>query len=113
MDELQKLSRSFNTMTDLCSDCAWSSRRRSGCRTNSRLRRRCRRTLSRTRISLERLQLHGVCRPARTVSGDYDDFSSFKAHDGERRGAAGWGGLGDISGKGISAALFMATLIRR
>ena len=51
----------------------------------------------------EYLELYGVCRPARSVSGDYYDFLQF---DDERSGIA----VGDISGKGISAALLMATI---
>lgn len=50
-----------------------------------------------------RLELHGVCRPARIVSGDYYDFLPFGP---DRFGIA----VGDISGKGISAALLMATI---
>jgi phosphoserine phosphatase RsbU/P len=49
------------------------------------------------------LRLYGLCKPARVVSGDYYDFVSL----GEGRAAVV---LGDISGKGISAALLMATL---
>lgn len=49
------------------------------------------------------LELHGVCRPARIVSGDYYDFLSYGS---EQVGIA----VGDISGKGISAALLMATI---
>ncbi len=49
------------------------------------------------------LELHGICRPARIVSGDYYDFLSYGS---EQVGIA----LGDISGKGISAALLMATI---
>jgi sigma-B regulation protein RsbU (phosphoserine phosphatase) len=60
------------------------------------------------------LDLHGVCRPARSVSGDYYDFLVFheQAHDGMvGRKETGVGiAIGDISGKGISAALLMATL---
>jgi len=52
---------------------------------------------------LRALEVHGVCRPARTVSGDYFDFLP---RGPERLGIA----IGDISGKGISAALLMATL---
>jgi sigma-B regulation protein RsbU (phosphoserine phosphatase) len=64
---------------------------------------------------LANLQLHGVCRPARSVSGDYYDFILFhKEADKDGRGKrieTGVGiALGDISGKGISAALLMATL---
>src|SRR5215472_12404630 len=49
------------------------------------------------------LRLYGLCKPARTVSGDYYDF--LRLGDG-RVGLV----VGDISGKGISAALLMATL---
>jgi phosphoserine phosphatase RsbU/P len=60
------------------------------------------------------LDLHGVCRPARSVSGDYYDFLVFheESHNGAvSRKETGVGiAIGDISGKGISAALLMATL---
>jgi sigma-B regulation protein RsbU (phosphoserine phosphatase) len=52
---------------------------------------------------LPTLEVHGVCKPARTVSGDYYDFIPFGAG---KLGLA----VGDISGKGISAALMMATV---
>jgi sigma-B regulation protein RsbU (phosphoserine phosphatase) len=52
---------------------------------------------------LESLEVHGFCKPARTVSGDYYDFLPATAN---RLGLA----VGDISGKGISAALLMATI---
>lgn len=49
------------------------------------------------------LELYGVCRPARIVSGDYYDFLPYGL---DQVGIA----VGDISGKGISAALLMATI---
>jgi phosphoserine phosphatase RsbU/P len=52
---------------------------------------------------LPTLELYGFCRPARTVSGDYYDFLNL---DSGRLLLA----VGDISGKGISAALLMATI---
>ena len=52
---------------------------------------------------LESLEVHGFCKPARTVSGDYYDFLPATAN---RLGLA----VGDVSGKGISAALLMATI---
>lgn len=52
---------------------------------------------------MESIEVHGVCRPARVVSGDYYDFLPL-GHD--KIAIA----VGDISGKGISAALLMATI---
>jgi sigma-B regulation protein RsbU (phosphoserine phosphatase) len=52
---------------------------------------------------LETLEVHGFCRPARTVSGDYYDFLALNS---DRLMLA----VGDVSGKGISAALLMATI---
>jgi len=52
---------------------------------------------------LASLEVYGVCRPARSVSGDYYDFIPLGA---DRLVLA----VGDISGKGISAALLMATV---
>jgi sigma-B regulation protein RsbU (phosphoserine phosphatase) len=49
------------------------------------------------------VDLEGYCRPAHAVGGDYYDF--FVLSDGRLALA-----LGDISGKGISAALLMASL---
>lgn len=57
------------------------------------------------------LQLHGISRPARTVSGDYYDFLLFHDDPHQPKKVTGMGlALGDISGKGISAALLMSTL---
>jgi sigma-B regulation protein RsbU (phosphoserine phosphatase) len=52
---------------------------------------------------LDTLEVHGFCRPARTVSGDYYDFLGLSS---DKLMLA----VGDISGKGISAALMMATI---
>ena len=49
------------------------------------------------------LRLHAACHAARTVSGDYYDFLRLE----QNRVALA---VGDISGKGISAALMMATI---
>jgi sigma-B regulation protein RsbU (phosphoserine phosphatase) len=53
--------------------------------------------------SVPGLELAGACRPALAVGGDYYDFVPL---EGGRLGIA----IGDISGKGIPAALLMATL---
>src|SRR5260370_20771866 len=47
------------------------------------------------------LELTGVCSPARMVSGDYYDFMALP-----NEGLAF--AIGDVAGKGISAAVFMA-----
>lgn len=52
---------------------------------------------------LATLDYAGICQPARGVGGDYYDFLPITT---ERLGFA----LGDISGKGIAAALLMASL---
>lgn len=49
------------------------------------------------------LELYGICRPARGVSGDYYDFLPVGK---EKVGMV----LGDVSGKGVSAALIMAAI---
>jgi len=49
------------------------------------------------------LALYGICKAARTVSGDYYDFLKL----GEKKVGLV---LGDVSGKGISAALLMAAI---
>jgi phosphoserine phosphatase RsbU/P len=54
-------------------------------------------------FDVQSLELYGFCAPARTVSGDYYDFIPL----GPDRLALA---VGDISGKGISAALLMATI---
>jgi len=54
-------------------------------------------------FDIRSLELYGFCEPARTVSGDYYDFIPL----GPDRMALA---VGDISGKGISAALLMASI---
>jgi sigma-B regulation protein RsbU (phosphoserine phosphatase) len=52
---------------------------------------------------LTTLDLTGVCRPARMVSGDYYDFFCLQ----DKKVALA---IGDVAGKGISAALLMAAI---
>lgn len=61
------------------------------------------RLLPQTSPPVEGLEYSGTCRPARGVGGDYYDF--LQLPDG------GFGvAIGDVSGKGIPAALLMASL---
>jgi len=52
---------------------------------------------------IEGIDCFGFCRPARGVGGDYFDFIEL---NGGRIGVA----IGDVSGKGVAAALLMASL---
>jgi phosphoserine phosphatase RsbU/P len=103
-DQLGALARSFNTMAASLERLLAEQREKERMQNELAIAQEVQANLfPRGRIALPMLELHGVCLPARTVSGDYYDFLLF--------GETGLGiALGDISGKGISAALLMATL---
>jgi phosphoserine phosphatase RsbU/P len=103
-DQLGALSRSFNNMASSLARLLAEQREKERLQNELSIAQEVQANLfPRGRIALPMLELHGVCLPARTVSGDYYDFLLF--------GKTGLGmALGDISGKGISAALLMATL---
>lgn len=103
-DQLGALSRSFNSMAASLARLLQEQREKERLQNELAIAQEVQANLfPHGKISLTMLELHGVCLPARTVSGDYYDFLLF--------GETGLGiALGDISGKGISAALLMATL---
>ena len=103
-DQLAALSRSFNSMAESLERLLEEQREKERLQNELEIAQEVQANLfPLANISLPMLELHGACYPARTVSGDYYDFLLF--------GNAGLGlALGDISGKGISAALLMATL---
>jgi sigma-B regulation protein RsbU (phosphoserine phosphatase) len=103
-DQLAALSRSFNNMTSSLARLLDEQREKQRMQGELAIAQEVQANLyPRSTISLPMLDLHGACYPARTVSGDYYDFLL--------SGPAGLGlAIGDISGKGISAALLMATL---
>lgn len=103
-DQLAALSAAFNRMTASLQKLLIEQREKERLQSELAIAQEVQANLfPRGKISLPMLELHGACYPARTVSGDYYDFLVF--------GSAGLGlALGDISGKGISAALLMATL---
>ncbi|HWW97374.1 MAG TPA: SpoIIE family protein phosphatase [Edaphobacter sp.] len=114
-DQLAELSRSFNTMTGSLQRLLVEQKEKERLQSEISIAQEVQANLFPLRAQgLERLELHGVCRPARSVSGDYYDFLVFheSAHNGSSsRKETGVGiAIGDISGKGISAALLMATL---
>lgn len=103
-DQLAALARSFNGMTASLSRLLEEQREKERMQNELSIAQEVQANLfPQSSINLPMLDLHGACYPARTVSGDYYDFLVF--------GDSGLGiALGDISGKGISAALLMATL---
>jgi phosphoserine phosphatase RsbU/P len=114
-DQLAELSRSFNRMTGSLQRLLVEQKEKERLQNELSIAQEVQANLFPHRVhDLRTLELHGVCRPARSVSGDYYDFLVFhkEAHDGqasrEETGVAI--AIGDISGKGISAALLMATL---
>jgi sigma-B regulation protein RsbU (phosphoserine phosphatase) len=114
-DQLAELSRSFNTMTGSLQKLLVEQKEKERLQSEISIAQEVQANLFPLRAQgLESLELHGVCRPARSVSGDYYDFLIFQesAHNGiAKRKETGVGiAIGDISGKGISAALLMATL---
>ncbi|HEX4576350.1 MAG TPA: SpoIIE family protein phosphatase [Edaphobacter sp.] len=118
-DQLAELSRSFNTMAGSLQRLLREQKEKERLQNEISIAQEVQANLFPLRAQgLETLELHGVCRPARSVSGDYYDFLVFHeaAHNGNGNGTAraketGVGiAIGDISGKGISAALLMATL---
>jgi phosphoserine phosphatase RsbU/P len=113
-DQLAELSRSFNKMTGSLQRLLEEQKEKERLQNEISIAQEVQANLFPHQMSgLARLELHGVCRPARSVSGDYYDFLVFheEARNGHSRRETGVGiALGDISGKGISAALLMATL---
>lgn len=103
-DQLAALARSFNGMTTSLARLLEEQREKERLQNELSIAQEVQANLfPQSSINLPMLDLHGACYPARTVSGDYYDFLIF--------GESGLGlALGDISGKGISAALLMATL---
>ena len=114
-DQLGELARSFNRMTGSLERLLAEEHEKERLQSELSIAQEVQANLfPRHVIDLPTLELHGICRPARSVSGDYYDFLVFHrptAEDGKFGSECGVGiALGDISGKGISAALLMATL---
>jgi phosphoserine phosphatase RsbU/P len=103
-DQLAALEGSFNSMTQSLENLLREQKEKERLQSEIAIAQQVQAQLfPREDVQLSSLELHGVCKPARTVSGDYYDFLQL---GGEKLGIA----VGDISGKGISAALLMATV---
>ncbi len=111
-DQMAELSRSFNTMTGSLERLLKEQKEKERLQNELSIAQEVQANLFPQMVTnLPTLELHGVCRPARAVSGDYYDFLVFDDAEGTPGIPSGVGiALGDISGKGISAALLMATL---
>jgi len=103
-DQLAALANSFNSMTASIERLVEEQKEKQRLENELSIAQEVQAQLFPKEVSqLESLEAHGYCRPARTVSGDYYDFLSLNS---EKMILA----VGDISGKGISAALMMATI---
>jgi sigma-B regulation protein RsbU (phosphoserine phosphatase) len=114
-DQLGELARSFNLMTGSLERLLFEQQEKERLQSEISIAQEVQANLFPHHVrNLPGLELHGICRPARSVSGDYYDFLIFHGPDhpdGTPGSESGVGiALGDISGKGISAALLMATL---
>jgi len=103
-DQLSDLARSFNSMTASIEKLILEQKEKQRLENELAIAQEVQAQLFPRQVSeLESLEVHGFCRPARTVSGDYYDFLTASSHKLILA-------VGDISGKGISAALLMATI---
>jgi phosphoserine phosphatase RsbU/P len=103
-DQLATLANSFNSMTASIEQLIQEQKEKQRMENELVIAQEVQAQLFPKEISqLESLEVHGFCRPARTVSGDYYDFLALNS---DKLILA----VGDISGKGISAALLMATI---
>lgn len=103
-DQLATLQLAFNSMTDSLQQLIAEQKERQRLQSELEIAHEVQAQLfPQSAVGTSTLELHGICKPARIVSGDYYDFLSYGP---DQLGIA----VGDISGKGISAALLMATI---
>jgi sigma-B regulation protein RsbU (phosphoserine phosphatase) len=103
-DQLAQLSLSFNSMTESIEKLIQEQKEKQRLEGELAIAQEVQAQLFPRQVTeLESFEVHGFCRPARTVSGDYYDFLTASSHKLILA-------VGDISGKGISAALLMATI---
>jgi len=103
-DQLAELTTSFNTMTQNLGRLIVVAQEKERLESELTIAREVQNQLFPKDVPYTKtLELKGVCVPARMVSGDYYDFMSLS--DSSLAFA-----IGDVAGKGISAALLMATI---
>jgi sigma-B regulation protein RsbU (phosphoserine phosphatase) len=102
-DQMATLEQSFNSMTESLVKLVAEQKQKQRMESELAIAYEVQEVLFPHKLpELASLDVYGVCRPARLVSGDYYDFIPV----GRDRLVLA---VGDISGKGISAALLMAT----
>jgi len=103
-DQLADLTNSFNTMTSNLGRLLVVAKEKERLESELAIAREVQNQLFPKDVPFTKtLELKGVCNPARMVSGDYYDFMTIS--DSSLAFA-----IGDVAGKGISAALLMATI---
>jgi sigma-B regulation protein RsbU (phosphoserine phosphatase) len=103
-DQLAELGASFNTMTENLGQLIVVAKEKERLESELEIAREVQNQLFPRDVPyVKTLELKGVCSPARVVSGDYYDFMQVS------EGALAFA-IGDVAGKGISAALLMATI---
>lgn len=103
-DQLGALAKSFNQMTEYVQSLVKERVQKERLERELEIAKEVQEQLFPKRApKMNKMELSGLCLPARIVSGDYYDFLHFNDN---QLGLA----LGDICGKGISAALLMANL---
>lgn len=103
-DQLAELTMSFNTMTQNLGNLIVVAKEKERLESELAIAREVQNQLFPKDVPFTKtLELKGVCNPARMVSGDYYDFLAIS--DSSLAFA-----IGDVAGKGISAALLMATI---
>ena len=102
-DQLAELTSSFNTMTQNLEKLIVVAKEKERLESELEIAREVQTNLfPKDPPRAGNFELHGLCQPARMVSGDYYDFLTLP----HKMAFA----IGDVAGKGISAALLMATI---
>jgi phosphoserine phosphatase RsbU/P len=103
-DQLADLSSSFNTMTQNLERLLAVAKEKERLQAEIEIAKEVQEQLyPKTAPVMKTLHIIGMCQPARMVSGDYYDY---QAVPGNKLAIA----IGDVAGKGISAALLMASI---
>jgi sigma-B regulation protein RsbU (phosphoserine phosphatase) len=103
-DQIAELANSFNTMTQNLGRLIVVAKEKERLESELAIAREVQNQLfPKDAPPAKSLELKGVCNPARMVSGDYYDFLPMP---GDALAFA----IGDVAGKGISAALLMASI---